>query len=831
MIHRKSTQARRITLAIGMAALTAALTNRSTAQPTFTVVAIPDTQYYSQSTLGPGANFFDIQTNWVVGNRISRNIVFATHLGDVVNIAGAAGVPQLDQWNDAVRAMNILRTSVVPFAVLPGNHDWTDSAGLGSIEHYRIRFGDTSGFFTAKPWFLGFDARGTNSAQRFSTPIGDMLHLALEWNFAIAPVSSDRPIAPADAIAWAQAVIDAHPGLPTIVSTHNNLNGASQRDGAGNDMFDRLVRRNNQIFMVLNGHYSGEGRIDSINDFGHAVYELCSDYQSRNRGGDGWLRLYEFAPADGLIRVRTYTPIGDAVNGVPAGPEFAGLGRVETDADSQFDLPIDFNTRFLTPAAPPSQGLPPHLGGTVTLRRGLNGYNGVQDTEIRQANPTANFGSQGYLHIDTDDAAGGGTAGPSYGLIRFDGLFGDGAAVPNERDVLNATLRMYVHPSRSNSEGAGFELRRMLVPWSQGSNWDQFVQAGSHAGSPPGIGPRGSSGYEAVAHPDDRAGGNAGSVGVRSGRWVELDVTRSLLAWREGAPQHGWLVQTYPDVTNAVRLETSESAFTGQFWPELIITRAAGIGVERVFTHGEDTVLDESEPTTSFAAATSLNVDASVEDNQDPAGSDVQSLIRFADVFGSEASQVPSGARISSAVLMLHVNVGVQFHAGTSVGVHRMLRPWTLTETWANAGEAGGITLDNIEAAVLPDDQAGQDVLGEPLVQAGVHHFDVTRSVRAWAATSGATNFGWVLAPTPRGTNAILFDSFESGAAGGVPPSLTVRFVCPADVTEDGAFSVQDIFAYLAAWFGGDGGADMNSDAAITVQDLFDFLAAWFAGC
>jgi hypothetical protein len=55
--------------------------------------------------------------------------------------------------------------------------------------------------------------------------------------------------------------------------------------------------------------------------------------------------------------------------------------------------------------------------------------------------------------------------------------------------------------------------------------------------------------------------------------------------------------------------------------------------------------------------------------------------------------------------------------------------------------------------------------------------------------------------------------------------------LCPADFNGDGVMSVQDIFDFLAAWFGGDLDADFNGDCTLVVQDIFDFLGAWFAGC
>lgn len=54
---------------------------------------------------------------------------------------------------------------------------------------------------------------------------------------------------------------------------------------------------------------------------------------------------------------------------------------------------------------------------------------------------------------------------------------------------------------------------------------------------------------------------------------------------------------------------------------------------------------------------------------------------------------------------------------------------------------------------------------------------------------------------------------------------------CAADMNCSGTTSPQDIFDFLAAWFGQLAPADFNHVNGITVQDIFDFLAAWFVGC
>ncbi len=72
----------------------------------------------------------------------------------------------------------------------------------------------------------------------------------------------------------------------------------------------------------------------------------------------------------------------------------------------------------------------------------------------------------------------------------------------------------------------------------------------------------------------------------------------------------------------------------------------------------------------------------------------------------------------------------------------------------------------------------------------------------------------------------------------GTPDNLVA--CCRANFNRVAGVTVQDIFDFLAAWFGNCtapgsppclASADFNASGTLTVQDLFDFLAAFFAGC
>jgi hypothetical protein len=309
----------------------------------FRIVAIPDTQEYARwnNQLLTGGDFdgrgiFNRHVQWIADQRTASNTAFVTHLGDVWHNYGNQPV----EHTIANGAMSRL-DGVLPYSVAIGNHDYDQVgtvngfsgqiSGTSTFENY---FGPDTARFSGKPWYGG-SFRGVNSYQTFSAGGFDLLHLTLE-------VEPDDNV-----LNWAQGVIDAHPGRPTFFTIHEWLfpydeEGSDQaawqeiryrKAFPANDaetVFNQLMKENPQVFMVLAGHaFRGEhgenSRVD-LNDAGLPVYSMLSDYQGRDNGGDGWLRLLDFDTDLNELSVQTYS---------------TELGRFETDADSQFTLPLD----------------------------------------------------------------------------------------------------------------------------------------------------------------------------------------------------------------------------------------------------------------------------------------------------------------------------------------------------------------------------------------------------------------------------------------------------------------------------------------------------------
>ncbi len=275
----------------------------------FTVVMLPDTQFYSETY--PAT--FNAQTQWIVNNAAALNVAFVTHVGDVVNVYN-----DTTQWTRANTAMSILENPItgypqgIPYGIAPGNHDNNYGA---DTTFFNNTFGASR--FSGKSYYGGYyGSNNNNSYQLFSAGGMDFIVIHLEYD--------DTP--DSAVLTWANGLLTTYNTRRAIVSSHNVLGTGNPAtfSSQGSAIYNAL-KGNANFFLMVGGHTSGEGRrSDTLN--GNTVHTLLADYQTRANGGSGWLRIMEFSPANDEIRIKTYSPT---------------LSTYETDADSQFTLAYD----------------------------------------------------------------------------------------------------------------------------------------------------------------------------------------------------------------------------------------------------------------------------------------------------------------------------------------------------------------------------------------------------------------------------------------------------------------------------------------------------------
>ena len=99
--------------------------------------------------------------------------------------------------------------------------------------------------------------------------------------------------------------------------------GYKIKGNAGEAIWEKLVSKHKNIFMVLCGHASGEAVLTSKGDHGNQVHQVLSDYQNLHNGGESWLRYMVFEPTENKIKVYTYNP---------------ALNKFRNQPSSRFDL-------------------------------------------------------------------------------------------------------------------------------------------------------------------------------------------------------------------------------------------------------------------------------------------------------------------------------------------------------------------------------------------------------------------------------------------------------------------------------------------------------------
>ncbi len=301
----------------------------ATPGPDFTLVTVPDTQYYAENVGGQRIDSYYAQMQWVVDNRDALNVAFVTHMGDIVEHGDNGGNPK--EWWLADAAMKkielqptTLRAHGIPWGGAPGNHDQSPAGDVtGSTIFYNQYFGVSR--FAGRSYYGGnYGTTNNNNYQLFTASGLEFVILHLEYDTRAA--SNYQAI-----LDWADSVLKAYPQRRAIVTTHWTVNTGNPATFStqGQAIYDKL-KTNPNFFMMLGGHVPGEGqRADTFS--GRTVYSLLQDYQGRVNGGDGWLRYYTFSPANNTITAKTYK----VANTITPTSGF------ETDADSQFVLSYD----------------------------------------------------------------------------------------------------------------------------------------------------------------------------------------------------------------------------------------------------------------------------------------------------------------------------------------------------------------------------------------------------------------------------------------------------------------------------------------------------------
>ena len=236
-------------------------------EPPFTIVTLPDTEYYSESY--PAT--FLAQTQWAVDNRVARNIVFTTQVGDCVRDAS-----QTTQWQAADAAFTLLENVGMPYGFCLGDRDM-DPVGAwntpSATANYNSWFGEAR--FSGRPYYGGNDGlhNNDNHFELFNSGSHKFLIIHLEYN-----PGGPKPTT----LMWIKDLVQVqYPDRWAIVSMHLAIEPGFQKSFTpqGKRVWLTLKVCPN-FLLILSGDRHGEGqRTQLLNEW--SVHLLLANYENR----------------------------------------------------------------------------------------------------------------------------------------------------------------------------------------------------------------------------------------------------------------------------------------------------------------------------------------------------------------------------------------------------------------------------------------------------------------------------------------------------------------------------------------------------------------------
>jgi hypothetical protein len=301
------------------------------------MVVIPDTQNYSKDSCD--VPIFSQMTSWIRDNRELFNIQLVLQEGDIVNNNDTDTPTSGDQtgdqqWQNVRAAMTIL-DGHVPYVMALGNHDIGTTNAESRDTQFNTYFQASQNPLNYTPPSDGNPAGGIlrgvyqpgrldNAYFEFNAPDDrNLLIFSLEFMPRQAVVN------------WANSVaaLPQFADHTAVLLTHTYLNWNDQRtdhdvdeygfNGDGNSgvqLWNELVKLNENFEMTFNGHVGGDGvaYVRSLGDDDNAVHQMLLNTQFETNGGNGWFRVLEFLEDGTSVRVRTYSPFLDLSRTDPA---------------------------------------------------------------------------------------------------------------------------------------------------------------------------------------------------------------------------------------------------------------------------------------------------------------------------------------------------------------------------------------------------------------------------------------------------------------------------------------------------------------------------------
>ncbi len=332
----------------------------------YAFVAVGDTQVLCYNDAVKGTNYMSRIYDWIIENKEEKKIEYVFGLGDITDAS------LVREWEIAVETIRKL-DGVVPYSMVRGNHDqefkffraFCDDAYAGQFE------GFCDGFTVFNTW------------RTFSVCGDDYLMITLDHG----PTD--------DELAWASGIIERYPEHRVIITTHWYLASDGMAgdvkdygsakpiiDNHGTEIWDKLIKKHGNIFMIMSGHYSSRDIVvkQRVNPAGNKVTQVLIDPQGYDASVEhaGMIGIFYFSEDGKTIDVEYFSPIKNQY--------FKEKNQLTINIPKGFinEKPKETTvvTEVTTTEAPVTTPLPTESGAATTAEEKQSGCKGALPTVI-----------------------------------------------------------------------------------------------------------------------------------------------------------------------------------------------------------------------------------------------------------------------------------------------------------------------------------------------------------------------------------------------------------------------------------------------------------------
>lgn len=244
---------------------------------------------------------------------IRRQILAGVRIGSVLEVGDVTWNNLWTEWN-RFRQVTEPLAELVPYFSCPGNHDYQWDT------KYKIQDRSTS-LINKYAHFPSTDSEivlyyEDKSLENYIAK----LNISYVNFYLISLEFGPRK----EVVEWADKYVESHPEDRFILMTHEWLSDYGERVGEDSgaelqirgssfsspeDLWQQLVKPNNNIICVLCGHNGFFAKINSKNDAGRTVPQILFNLQYQDNCGNGLVQIWEFPALTDSIKIGTYSTL------------------------------------------------------------------------------------------------------------------------------------------------------------------------------------------------------------------------------------------------------------------------------------------------------------------------------------------------------------------------------------------------------------------------------------------------------------------------------------------------------------------------------------------